>query len=42
MRRARTSQAVWIMNLSVAGQTLAMPLYVNPTAGAEQALGGTS
>ena len=28
------------MNLSVAGQTLAIPLYVNPTAGPEQALGG--
>jgi hypothetical protein len=30
---------VWILNLSVAGQTIALPLYVNPTAGAEQALG---
>ena len=28
------------MNLSVAGQTLAIPVYVNPTAGPEQALGG--
>jgi hypothetical protein len=34
-----TSAAVWILNLSVAGQTIALPLYVNPTAGAEQALG---
>ena len=34
------SQAVWIMNLSVAGQTLAIPVYVNPTAGPEQTLGG--
>ena len=34
------SQAVWIMNLSVAGNTLAIPVYVNPTAGPEQALGG--
>jgi hypothetical protein len=37
--RTATSAAVWIMNLSVAGQTIALPLYVNPTAGAEQALG---
>jgi hypothetical protein len=34
-----TSAAVWILNLSVAGQTIALPLYVNPTAGPEQALG---
>lgn len=34
------SQAVWIMNLSVAGNTLPIPVYVNPTAGPEQALGG--
>jgi hypothetical protein len=34
------SQAVWIMNLSVAGNTLAIPVYVNPTAGPEAALGG--
>jgi hypothetical protein len=34
-----TSQAVWIMNLSVAGQTIALPLYLNPTAGAQAALG---
>ena len=34
------SQAVWIMNLSVAGNTLAVPVYVNPTAGPEQTLGG--
>src|SRR4051794_24996540 len=34
-----TSQAVWILNLSVAGQTIALPLYVNATAGAETALG---
>jgi hypothetical protein len=35
------SQAVWIMNLSVAGQTLAIPIYVNDTNGApDQALGG--
>lgn len=37
--RTPTSAAVWILNLSVAGQTIALPLYVNPTAGAEQALG---
>ena len=40
--RTATSAAVWILNLSVAGQTIALPLYVNPTAGAEQALGATS
>ena len=34
-----TSQAVWILNLSVAGNTLQVPLYVNPTTGPEQALG---
>jgi hypothetical protein len=34
-----TSAAVWILNLSVAGQTIQLPVYVNPTAGAEQALG---
>jgi hypothetical protein len=35
------SQAVWVMNLSVAGQTLAIPIYVNATDGApDQALGG--
>jgi hypothetical protein len=34
------SQAVWIMNLSVAGNTLAIPVYVNATAGPEQTLGG--
>jgi hypothetical protein len=34
-----TSAAVWILNLSVAGQTIPLPLYVNPTAGPEQALG---
>jgi hypothetical protein len=35
------SAAVWIMNLSVAGNTLAIPIYVNPTDGApDQALGG--
>jgi hypothetical protein len=34
-----TNAAVWNMNLSVAGQTLVLPIYVNPTAGAETALG---
>lgn len=35
------SQAVWIMNLSVAGNTLAIPVYVNATDGApDQSLGG--
>ena len=37
--RTAASLAVWILNLSVAGQTIALPLYVNPTAGAEQGLG---
>jgi hypothetical protein len=37
--RTATSAAVWILNLSVAGQTIALPLYVNPTAGPETALG---
>ena len=31
--------AVWIMNLSAAGQTLPIPIYVNKTTGAAQALG---
>jgi hypothetical protein len=34
-----TSAAVWVLNLSVAGQTIQLPVYINPTAGAEQALG---
>ena len=35
------SAAVWVMNLSVAGNTLPIPIYVNPTDGApDQALGG--
>jgi hypothetical protein len=38
--RVAQSQAVWIMSLSVAGNTLAIPVYVNPTAGPEQTLGG--
>lgn len=33
------NQAVWIMNLSVAGQTLPIPIYVNATTGAAAALG---
>ena len=31
--------AVWILNLSVAGQSIQLPLYVNPTSGAETGLG---
>jgi hypothetical protein len=31
--------AVWNMNLSAAGQTLVIPIYVNPTSGASAALG---
>jgi hypothetical protein len=35
------SAAIWVMNLSVAGNTLAIPIYVNPTDGApDQGLGG--
>jgi hypothetical protein len=34
-----TNVAVWNMNLSVAGQTLVVPIYVNPTAGPATALG---
>jgi hypothetical protein len=37
--RTPTSAAVWILNLSVAGQTIALPVYVNPTVGPETALG---
>jgi hypothetical protein len=31
--------AVWLLNLSVLGQTIALPVYVDPTSGAETALG---
>ena len=34
-----TNAAVWNMNLSVAGQSLTVPIYVNPTSGATTALG---
>ena len=34
-----TNAAVWNMNLSVAGQTLVVPIYVNPTSGPAAALG---
>jgi len=34
-----THTAVWNLNLSVAGQTLVLPLYVDPTSGAATALG---
>lgn len=34
-----THQAVWILKLAVAGQTIQLPVYVDPTAGAEGALG---
>lgn len=34
-----THAAIWNLNLSVAGQTLVVPLYVDPTSGAEAALG---
>ena len=33
------NQAVWIMNVSVGGQTLPIPIYVNKTTGAAQSLG---
>jgi len=38
--RVPNSRAVWILNLSVAGNTLQLPAYVNDTTGPEQALGG--
>jgi len=31
--------AVWVLNLSVLGQTIALPVYVDPTSGTETALG---
>jgi hypothetical protein len=34
-----TNAAVWNLNLSVAGQTLVVPLYVNPTTGPATGLG---
>ena len=34
-----THAAIWILNLSVSGQTLQVPQYVDPTTGAEAALG---
>lgn len=34
-----THTAIWNLNLSVAGQTLVLPLYVDPTSGAATALG---
>jgi hypothetical protein len=37
-----TNAAVWNMNLSVAGQTLVLPIYVNPTVGPTTALGAYS
>ena len=37
-----TNAAVWNMNLSVAGNTLVVPIYVNPTAGPFVALGAYS
>ena len=37
-----TNAAVWNLNLSVAGQTLVVPIYVNPTAGPATALGAYS
>jgi hypothetical protein len=33
------NQAVWLLQLSVAGQTINLPVYVNPTAAAEAGLG---
>jgi len=37
--RTPTSQAVWVLALSVAGQSITVPVFVNPTTGAEQAFG---
>jgi hypothetical protein len=36
---AQGAQAVWILQLSVAGQTINLPVYINATSGAETALG---
>src|ERR1051326_1500900 len=33
------AQAVWILQLSVAGQTINLPVYINPTTGTEAGLG---
>jgi hypothetical protein len=35
-----TSAAVWTLSLSVAGTPLTIPVYINPTTGAQQPLGG--
>jgi hypothetical protein len=34
-----THFAVWLLNLSVAGQTIAVPIYVDPTTGTQTGLG---
>jgi hypothetical protein len=34
-----THSAIWVLNLSVSGQTLMLPLYVDPTSGTSTALG---
>lgn len=34
-----TNQAVWLLNLSVAGQTIALPVYVNPTTASDPVQG---
>jgi hypothetical protein len=34
-----TSQAVWLLDMTVAGQSIQLPLYVNATQGVEQTLG---
>ncbi|TML85832.1 MAG: hypothetical protein E6G08_13130 [Actinobacteria bacterium] len=34
-----THFAVWLLNLSVAGQTIAVPIYVDPTTGTQAGLG---
>ncbi len=34
-----THAAIWNLNLSVAGQTLVLPVYLDPTSGAATALG---
>ena len=34
-----THGAIWVLNLSVAGNTLMLPVYVDPTSGASAALG---
>ena len=40
VKSEQKSAAVWVLNLSVAGTPLTIPVYINPTSGGSQALGG--